>query len=417
MAVAPAREGGLSNRLVLLMAVATGAIVANLYYSQPLLHAVATTFSSGSAAASLVVTSTQVGYALGLLFVVPLGDLRARRSLTVVVYLVAAVFLLLAAAAPTLWVFEVACFAVGCASVAGQVMIPFAADLAEPGRQGRTVARIMTGLLLGILLARTAAGLVAQAAGWRTIYWVSAGLMVVFAAVLRRALPPEPARPHLAYPRLVASSLRFLATEPQLRRRGFIGATEFAAFSVLWTSLAFLLSGAPYHYSRAAIGLFGLAGVAGVTMANVAGRMADAERSRTVTTLSAVVLTGSFGLLALGRSSLGFLVAGIVVLDIGAQGIQITNQAVIYRIRPEARSRINSAYMVCFFAGGAVGSVTAGAVLATWGWGGICVLGAAYGALLLGASLYDRVQPLPGAHLEPDLGERAPTSVAPLDVE
>jgi predicted MFS family arabinose efflux permease len=394
MGAAPAREGGLSNRLVLLMAVATGAIVANLYYAQPLLHAIAISFSSGTAAASLVVTSTQVGYALGLLFVVPLGDLRARRSLTALVYLLAAVFLVLAAAAPTLWVFEVAVFAVGCTSVAGQVMIPFAADLAEPGRQGRVVARIMTGLLLGILLARTAAGLVAQAAGWRTIYWVSAALMVVFAAVLRRALPAEKPRPQLPYPRLVASSLRFLATEPPLRRRGLIGAAEFAAFTVLWTSLAFLLSGGPFHYSRAVIGLFGLAGVAGVTMANVAGRLADAERSRTVTTLSAVVLTAAFGFLALGRSSLGFLIAGIVVLDIGAQGIQITNQAVIYRIRPEARSRINSAYMVCFFAGGAVGSLSAGAVLSTWGWGGICVLGAAYGGLLLAAAVFDHLRPI-----------------------
>jgi predicted MFS family arabinose efflux permease len=394
MGTAPAREGGLSNRLVLLMAVATGAIVANLYYAQPLLHAIATSFSSGTAAASLVVTSTQIGYALGLLFVVPLGDLRARRSLTVVVYLLAAVFLLLAAAAPTLWVFQLAVFAVGCASVAGQVMIPFAADLAEPGRQGRIVARIMTGLLLGILLARTAAGLVAQAAGWRTIYWVSAVLMVVFAAVLRRALPPEAPRPHLPYARLVASSLGFLATEPQLRRRALLGATEFAAFTALWTSLAFLLSGAPFHYSRAVIGLFGLAGVAGVTMANVAGRLADAERSKTVTILSAVVLTGSFGLLALGRNSLGFLVAGIVVLDIGAQGIQITNQAVIYRIRPEARSRINSAYMVCFFAGGAVGSLSAGAVLSAWGWGGVCGLGAAFGGLLLTAALFDHLRPV-----------------------
>jgi predicted MFS family arabinose efflux permease len=391
---APPADTALSNRLVLLMAVATGAIVANLYYSQPLLHEIAASFGVGAAATSLVVTSTQVGYALGLLFVVPLGDLRARRPLTVAVYLVSAGFLAMAAAAPSLWVFELASLAVGCSSVAGQIMIPFAADLADPARQGRIVARIMTGLLLGILLARTAAGLVAQAAGWRTIYWVSAGLMVLFAAVLRRALPGEPVRPHLPYSRLVASSLRFLATEPQLRRRALIGGAEFAAFSVLWTSLAFLLSGPPFDYPRAVIGLFGLAGVAGVAMANVAGRMADADRTRAVTTAAAVVLTASFGLLALGRSSLGFLVAGIVVLDVGAQGIQITNQAVIYRIRPEARSRINSAYMVCFFAGGAVGSVTAGAVLAGWGWGGVCVLGAGFGTLLLGTALFDHLRPL-----------------------
>ncbi len=387
------RGGGLSNRLVLLMAVATGAIVANLYYSQPLLHEIATEFGVGSAATSIVVTATQVGYALGLLLVVPLGDLRPRRSLTVSVYVAAGGFLALAAAAPTLWLFELASLLVGCASVAGQVMIPFAADLAEPHRQGRIVARIMTGLLLGILLARTAAGLVAEAAGWRTIYWVSAGLMVVLALVLRRALPPEGPRPHLPYPKLVASSLRFLVTEPVLRRRSFNGATEFAAFSVLWTSLAFLLAGPPFHYSRAVIGLFGLAGVAGVTMANVAGRLADAQRTAVVTTVSALLLTGSFGLLAWGKASLAPLIAGILVLDVGTQGIQITNQAIIYRIAPEARSRINSAYMVCYFAGGAFGSVSAGAVLAAAGWDGVCWLGAGFGVLLLGSALLDHLRP------------------------
>jgi predicted MFS family arabinose efflux permease len=383
----------LSNRLVVLMAVATGAIVANLYYSQPLLHQISTSFHVGTATTSLVVTCTQAGYALGLLLVVPLGDLRPRRSLTVVVFLATAGFLLVAAAAPSLWLFDVASVAIGCSSVAGQIMIPFAADLAEPGRQGRMVARIMTGLLVGILLARTASGLVAQVAGWRTIYWISAGLMVAFALVLRKALPGEPERPHLPYRALVASSLRLLATEPVLRRRAWNGATTFAAFSVLWTSLSFLLSGPPFHYSKAVIGLFGLAGVAGVTMANVAGRMADAERTRIVTTISAILLMGSFGILAIGKSSLAPLIVGILVLDIGTQGIQITNQAIIYRIRPEARSRINSAYMVCYFVGGAVGSFSAGAVLASGGWYGICWLGAGFGALLLASALLEHVRP------------------------
>ena len=231
-------------------------------------------------------------------------------------------------------------------------------------------------------------------AGWRTIYWVSAGLMVAFAAALRRALPGEPTRAHLPYRRLVATSLGFLATEPVLRRRAFAGAAAFGAFSVLWTSLAFLLSGPPFHYSKAVIGLFGLAGVAGVTMANVAGRAADTERTRVVTTVSALVLTGAFGVLALGRSSVVPVVVGILLLDIGTQGVQITNQALIYRIRPEARSRVNSAYMVCYFVGGAVGSVSAGAVFAASGWGGVCWLGAGFGALLVAAALLDILRPL-----------------------
>jgi len=388
------RAPQLSNRLVVLMAVATGAIVANLYYSQPLLHQISLSFHVGTAATSLVVTCTQAGYAAGLLLVVPLGDFRPRRSLTVGMFMLTAGFLALTAAAPDLWLFEVAAVAVGCASVAGQIMIPFAADLAEPGRQGRVVGQMMTGLLIGILLARTASGLVAQVAGWRSIYWISAGLMVVFAGVMRRALPAEAPRPHIPYGRLVGSSLRFLAAEPILRRRAFMGATEFAAFSVLWTSLSFLLSGPPFHYSKAVIGLFGLAGVAGVTTANVAGRLADAERTRVVTTLSALVLTGSFAILALGKHALVPLILGILVLDVGTQGIQITNQAINYRIRPEARSRVNGAYMVCYFVGGALGSFSAGAVLAGAGWYGICWLGAGFGVLLSASALLDHVRPI-----------------------
>ena len=241
-------------------------------------------------------------------------------------------------------------------------MIPFAADLAPEERRGRVVARIMTGLLLGILLARTVSGLVAQAAGWRAIYWLSAGLMIVFAVVLWRALPDEGARPHRSYAELVGSSLRLLVTEPVLRRRAWHGACAFACFSVLWTSLAFLLSGSPYHYSNAVIGLFGLVGAGGIVAANLAGKLADSARGTATTVVSGVLLAGSFALLWAGRTSLAAVIIGIVVLDVGTQGMQITNQAVIYALRPDARSRINSAYMVCYFLGGAIGSLLAGAL-------------------------------------------------------
>lgn len=383
----------LSNRLVAAMAIATGAIVANLYYAQPLLHQVARSFNVGSAAASVVITCTQVGYAAGLVLVVPLGDLYARRPLVVVVFCLAAVALVLCAVAPDLWLFEVGSVAVGAASVAGQVMVPFAADLASPERRGRVVARIMTGLLTGILLARTVSGAVAQVAGWRTIYWISAALMLAFAALLWRILPVEGRRPHVPYRGLVASSFRLLAEIPMLRRRAWHGACVFAAFSVLWTSLAFLLAGPPYHYANVVIGLFGLAGVAGVGAANLAGKLADADRTAATTVACALLLTGSFALLAAGRTSLGMLLAGIVVLDLGTQGMQITNQAVIYALAPEARSRINSAYMFCYFVGGAIGSLAAGSVLAAAGWYGICWLGAGFGALTLAMTAVDRVRP------------------------
>jgi len=373
--------GPLTRPLLVLIAVATGAVVANLYYAQPLLHQVALDFHTGSGLASLIITATQVGYAAGLLLIVPLGDLYVRRVLVVRIFAVAAVALVACAVAPDIWIFGLASVAVGAASVAGQVMIPFAADLAPAERRGRVVARIMTGLLLGILLARTVSGLVAEVAGWRSVYWLSAGLMVVFAAVLWRALPTEGPRPRMRYGSLVASSLRLLVDEPVLRRRAWHGACAFACFSVLWTTIAFLLSGAPYHYSSALIGLFGLVGAAGILAANLAGKLADADRSTASTLVAGVLLIGSFGLLWFGRTSLAALIAGIVVLDVGTQGMQITNQAIIYALRPDARSRINSAYMVCYFVGGAVGSVTAGVLFAADGWSGVCLLGAGFGLL------------------------------------
>ena len=233
----------------------------------------------------------------------------------------------------------------------------------------------------------------AQAAGWRAIYWLSAVVMVGFALLLWRVLPAEGRRPQRSYPSLVGSSLRLLATEPVLRRRAWHGACAFAAFSVLWTTLAFLLSGSPYHYSNAVIGLFGLVGAAGIVAANLAGKLADSARATATTVTAGVLLAGSFALLWAGRSSLVALVVGIVVLDIGTQGMQITNQAVIYALRPDARSRINSAYMVCYFVGGAVGSLTAGTVYGASGWAGVCLLGAGFGLLTLALSVYDRARP------------------------
>ncbi len=397
---------GLSRALVALIAVATGAVVANLYYAQPVLHQVARSFHSGPGPTSSIITATQIGYAAGLLLIVPLGDLHPRRALVTRLFLISTVALVGCALAPNLWLFGLASVAVGAASVAGQVMIPFAADLAPEERRGRVVARIMTGLLMGILLARTVSGLVAQAAGWRAIYWFSAVLMVVFAFVLWRALPAEGPRPHRSYAELVGGSLRLLATEPVLRRRAWHGACAFAAFSVLWTTLAFLLSGSPYRYSNAVIGLFGLVGAGGIAAANLAGKLADSARATATTVGTGVLLAGSFALLWAGRTSLAALIIGIVVLDIGTQGMQITNQAVIYALRPDARSRINSAYMVCYFLGGAVGSVSAGALYGTHGWAGVCLLGAGFGMLTLAMSVYDRVQPA--------VGVRASTISSPL---
>ena len=365
------------------MAVATGAIVANLYYLQPLLPQIARDFSVGSTGAASLVTSTQVGYGLGLGLVLPLGDLIARRRLVVAIFIVAGVLMALGASLHAFAAFAVIALFTGVASVGGQVMIPFAADLARDNQRGRVIARLMMGLLLGVLLCRSFAGIVTQFAGWRTVYWLAAILMGLMALLLARSLPEETARPHVSYRRLITGSVGLLASLPELRRRAWLGAGCFAAFSILWTTLAFKLSAAPYGYSSAVIGLFGLIGAAGVLAANGAGRMADRGRQSASTMVAGALTAGSFLLLAIGGHLIVPMIIGIIALDLGVQGMQITNQSIIYALAPDARSRINSAYMVCYFAGGALGSLIAGLAYSAGGWNASCAFGALIGFSVL----------------------------------
>jgi len=379
----PATHQPLSATLTLIMAVATGIVVANLYYLQPLLHQMTSDFRVSPARASLLIMFVQVGYAVGLAFVVPLGDLFARRVLIVAIFLLSAVMM---ATGAMLTSFSALCaltVAIGVTSVAGQVIVPFAADLAEARQRGRVIARVMSGLLFGILLSRTVSGVLAQAIGWRGVYWSAAGLLTASAVVLVVTLPDEPARPRLRYRDLVVGSFSLLVTEVPLRRRAWFGALVFAAFSVLWTTLSFLLAGAPFHYSNAVIGLFGLFGVAGVAAANLAGHNADRERTSQSTIGAAFALTISFAMLWFGRHSLWILATGVMLLDAGMNTMQISNQSIIYSLLPEARSRVNSAYMVCCFAGASLGSFGAGQLYASYAWAGVCWLGAALGAVLV----------------------------------
>ncbi len=372
-----------SGPIVVLLAVACGLAVANLYYAQPLLHLLAANFATSSAVMATVVTVTQVGYAGGLLLVVPLGDLLERRRMVAVVLVAAGLALLGAALSGTLLVFEIFALLVGVTSVVAQVLVPLAADLASRERQGRVVGTVMSGLLLGILLARTASGLLAAWAGWRAVYLVAAAAMLVLAVTLRLALPEDPTASELGYLALLRSAGRLALEQPVLRQRALLGALGFAAFSAVWTTLAFLLSGAPYHYPIAVIGLFGLVGAAGALCASFAGRLADRGWAHQASIAFAVLVAVSFALMLLGRDSLGFLLAGIVVLDVGVQGLQITNQSLIYRLQEGARSRINSVYMTAYFVGGALGSGLAGLLFARFSWAGVCICGLSLSAALI----------------------------------
>ncbi len=391
----------LRRSLVVLFAVSCGVSVATLYYAQPLLPSVARSLHVGSATAALVVTAGQVGYGVGLALVVPLGDVVVRRRLVPVLLVGAAVALGAAAAAPTLLVLAVAIAVAGACSVAAQVLVPFAAHLADDRHRGRVVGTVMSGLLVGILLARTFSGAVAQLAGWRTVYAVAAVLVVLLALVLARALPGEDPRPRVRYGALLRSVAALLATERLLRLRSALGALVFAAFNVVWTSLAFLLTGAPYHYSRVVIGLFGLLGAGGALGAAFSGRLSDRGHEHLVTTASLATLLGSFGLLALGRSQLWALVVGIVAADLAIQSVHIQNQQLVFGIDPDARSRLNTAYMVAYFVGGSAGSAATGLAYGLARWGGVVVLGAAVSATGLAvwslAQLRRREAPVGGA--------------------
>jgi predicted MFS family arabinose efflux permease len=381
----PARPASrLTRRLLVTLSIATGVAAANLYYAQPLLHTIADRFGASESGTGLIVTGSQVGYAVGLAFLVPAGDLFDRRRLVPRMLVGAAAMLGVAAAAPNLPVLIIAASLIGLLIVVTQILVPLVAELADDGQRGKAVGTVMTGLLLGILLARTVSGLIAAVAGWRGVYVVGAVLTLALAVVLRAQLPEERPRERLGYGGMLRSAGRLARTEPELRRSATLGSLAFATFSVFWTTIAFRLADAPFEYSDSAIGLLGLVGAAGAVAASAAGRLADRGLTRGGRLVSGGLLAASFAVLWLGRDSIAWIVVGVVVLDLGVQGTHILNQSTIYEIAPDARSRINAVYMTSYFVGGALGSAAGAFVYDQRGWGAVCILGAALGIAAVG---------------------------------
>ena len=368
---------GLSRRLVLLLAVACGATVANLYYAQPLLDTIARELHVSSGTAGLLVTATQLGYVGGLLLIVPLGDLLQRRKLVSRLLLLDAFALAGASVAPSFGVLAIALACVGVSSCATQILIPFASSLAREEERGRVVGRGQTGVLLGILLARMLSGFTAALGGWRLIYGLAAVLMLVFAVVLRRALPEVKPPSDMPYPRLLASVGELVREEPVLRSRMLLGALSMASFTGMWVALSLLLA-SQYGFGEATIGLFSLAGLAGAGIASFAGRAADRGHGLSALRLATALVLVSWGLLAL--NTLPILIVGIVVLDLGIQATQILNQSAIYRLRPEARSRLTTAYLTAYFGGAVSGSAGASLAWERGGWNAVCGAGGAVAA-------------------------------------
>ena len=379
----------LTRPLLWLFTIATGVAVANLCYNQPLLPLIAHTFGITGAQAGIVATLTQVGYAVGLLFLVPLGDMVERRRLVLATLVAVTGALAVVAAAPAFPVLCVASFAVGVTTIAPQLIVPLAAGMAGAEARGRVVGQVMAGLLVGALGGRVVAGFVGEVAGWRAMFALAAGVMLVLAAVLARLLPPSLPTATMGYPALLRSLWPLVREHPVVRDAALLGALFFAGFSAFWTTLAFWLNTPPLDYGSNVAGLFGLLGIAGALTAPLAGRLSDRVSPRNAIAVAAGVNALAWGIMYLGGTSLVGLAVGVVLLDAGTQAAQVSNQARVYSLPSHAHSRLNTIYMVSYFTGGAVGSVLGAAAWEAAGWTGVCGVGAltiaaACGVLALG---------------------------------
>lgn len=356
------------------MAASTGIIVANNYYIQPLLADIARTFGLSVTKIGFVAMLAQIGTSLGMLLFVPLGDTKERRGLINLMLVAAAAALVLVATARNgVWL-ALACFVLGALCSSVHLFVPFAAHLAPPEQRGRVVGSVFSGILLGILLARTFSGSVGAYLGWRWVYGIGAVLMLCVAALVRFFLPRSKPDLELSYFSLLVSTLELIRKHPELRESALMGASCFCCFSAFWTTLVFFLGTPPYHYGSQAAGLFGLVGAAGAAGAPLVGRLADKHGPRFAVGASLLVILVSYFVLWGTGKTLAGLIVGVLLMDVGVQASHVANQARIYSLDPHARNRLNMFYMVCYFAGGAAGSLLGAYSWRVRGWAGVCVL-------------------------------------------
>ncbi|GAA2186800.1 MFS transporter [Micromonospora lupini] len=365
----------MSRRLTFLLAVAAGAAIANLYWAQPLLNFIADDLHAATARAGWLVTATQIGYAIGVSLLVPLGDVLDRRRFIPMLMVASAAALLLCALAPSFGVLLLALTVLGVTTISGQLLTPLAGDLAGDAHRGRIVGVVGSGTLSGILASRTISGFVAGAAGWRTTFALAAVVAVLLAILLYRAIPPLTPRARMPYPRLIASVGAVVLRERAARWTLALAATGFAAFSLFWTALTFLLSGPPFHYPVAVIGMFGLAGLAGVLSGLRGGRLHDSGLSIPATGVAWTLALGAFVVAAFAGRSVALLLIAIVMIDVALQTQALLNRARLFALSPEARSRLNTALATGNFIGAAVGSTAATTLWALGGWTAVTATG------------------------------------------
>ena len=366
------------------MAAACGTAAANIYYNQPLLNDFAKQFHVDAGQACLVATASQVGYGLGMLFFVPLGDLLERRRVVLTLTYTCVALLIVTAFAPTLTTLIVAQLLVGVTAMSAQLLIPLAVDLTPAERRGHTVGVLMAGLLCGLLLARTLGGIVGDHFGWRAMFGLAAAIMLVTGIVLQLTLPHRPPSVSMRYTALMRSLIDLIRTQPTLRRSSFVSGCSFGAFVAFWTVLSFLMQD-KFNRGATEAGLFGIVGLAGALAAPLAGKLSDRRGPDFTQTVAMLLSIASFALMA-GWVTIPGLIVGVLLLDLGVQSVQVAAQSEVMALVPEARSRLNTVYMVSRFIGGAIGSAAGAFSYTHYGWTGAC--GVATAVLALGTIVH-----------------------------
>ncbi|SEW35869.1 MFS transporter [Chitinophaga arvensicola] len=386
----------LSRWNIMIMALCTGLIVANIYYSQPLLVLMSEEFGVTESNAGQVTFFTQVGYALGLLFCVPLGDKLERKRQIVIMTLMSVVALVAAAKSVNITMLKVTGLLIGFSSVVPQLILPLAANLSDPASRGKVIGTIMSGLLVGILLSRTLSGIVGHHFGWRAMFWIAAGISALLAVIMIATFPSSKPNFKGTYGDLMKSLLTLIKEQPVLREASAINACCFAMFGMFWTTVVFLLSDAPFRYTSEQIGLMGLAAAAGALGAPLVGRIADKKNPRIAIGYGIIFLFLGYFLFYLFKANIIGMIVGIIAIDLGLQGIHVSNQTRIYTLMPEARNRLNTVFMTTSFIGTSLGS---GIGLWVWSfaqWNGVCVAGIALItiALIIYLATYKKEKPM-----------------------
>ncbi len=368
-----------------------GTAAANIFYNQPLLGDFAAYFHATTSQAGLVATAAQVGYGIGIFFFVPLGDLMERRKLVLLLTAACCMLLIGLASAPTLWFLIVLQFLVGVAAVASQVLIPLAIDLSPPAKRGHTIGILMAGLLVGVLLARTVAGFIGDAFGWRAMFFAASAIMLVMWFVLRSSLPHRSPSLKMSYPRLMHSMIELLSTQPQLWVASCVSGLSFGAFSAFWTTLSFLME-EHFHRGASEAGLFGIVGIVGALGAPLAGKLSDRRGPRFTITVAGLCAASAFVLMG-WWVTIPVLVVGVLLMDLGVQSLQVAEQATVMSLVPEARSRINTLYMVARFLTGAAGSAIGAVAWTHYRWPGVSIVSLGMMFLAMTVHLLDRKAP------------------------